>query len=150
MPVRIEADSPAGTFEIVDIRQLSARDLDPLLREQTLEWDLELDWDLSKSTDLVRKLVDARELGGVALLDGGEVAGYGYSGLADHKAQIWDVYVRPRWRKRNAEAVLFRVLLDALTGVAGVRRIESQLMLLEADSRVRCSSMAGCVCMNAC
>jgi len=118
--------------EIVEIRQLSARQLDPLLREETVDWDMELDWDFSKSADLVRKFADARRLGGAALLDRGEVAGYGYTGFEDHKGLIADVYVRPAWRGQNAEALLFRVLLDALIGTTGLRRIESQLMLVDA------------------
>jgi ribosomal protein S18 acetylase RimI-like enzyme len=118
----------------VDLRQLSARDLDPLLLEETAEWRRELDWNFSKSADLVRKLADGVGLAGVALLDRGEVAGYGYSGLEEHKGLIWDVYVRPGWRSGNAEAVLFRVLMDALIGTARVRRIESQLMLVETAS----------------
>jgi ribosomal protein S18 acetylase RimI-like enzyme len=136
LPVQLEGDSEALAFEIVDIRQLIARDLNPLLREETTEWGRELDWDLSKSAELVRRLADARELGGVALLDRGEVAGYGYCGLAGHRGQIWDVYVRRGWRGGNAEAVLFRVLLDTLIGMPGVLRVESQLMLLgEASAK---------------
>src|SRR5208337_2383148 len=118
----------------VELRHLKAHDLEPLLREETIEWDRKLDWDFSKSAELVRRLADAGELGGVALLDRGEVAGYGYCGLAGHKGQIWDVYVRPGWRKGDAEAVLFRLLADALLEAPGVRRIESQLMLLDAAS----------------
>ena len=121
-------------LQIVDIAQLSARDLDPALLDETLDWNRELDWDFSKSADLVRKFAEARVISGAALLDDGEVAGYGYTGLDDHTGLIADVYVRPRWRSGNAEALLFGVLLDALIGAPGVRRIESQLMLLEAAS----------------
>ena len=121
-------------LQIVDIGQLSARELEPLLLEETADWDLKLDWDLSKSAGLVREFADARTLSGAALLDGGEVAGYGYTGLEDHMGLIADVYVRPRWRNGSTEVLLFGVLLDALIGAPGVRRIESQLMLLEAAS----------------
>ena len=121
-------------LQIVDIRELSARELDPLLLEETADWDLKLDWDFSKSAGLVRKFADAKTLSGAALLDAGEVAGYGYTGLEDDMGLIADVYVRPRWRRENTEALLFRVLLDALIRAPGVRRIESQLMLLEAPS----------------
>src|SRR5580704_1950401 len=116
-------------LQIVDIGQLSARKLDPLLLEETADWDLELDWDFSKSAGLVRKFADARTLSGAALLDRGEVAGYGYTGLEDDLGLIADVYVRPRWRTADTEALLFGVLLDALIGAPGVHRIESQLML---------------------
>lgn len=120
----------ARSLETVDLRNLSACDIEPLLQDETMEWQHELDWDFSKSADLVRQLVEAHELSGFALMDSGEVAGLGYCGLADGKGQIWDVYVRPGWRGGNAEDLLFRLLLDALEKTAGVRRIESQLMLM--------------------
>lgn len=132
--------SPPGTvslkrdLQIIDLRHLSGLDLDPLLIDETVEWDLALDRDFSKSADLVRKLCGARRLGGVALLDRGEVAGYGYIGREDNKGLIGDVYVRPAWRSGNAEAVLLRALFDALIRVSSVRRIESQLMLVEAPA----------------
>ena len=118
------------SLQLVDIRHLSGRELDPLLREETAEWDRELDWDFSKSADLVRKFADSHGLGGVALLDRGDVAGYGYTVVEDHKGLIGDVYMRPHWRTVEYEAQLFRVLLDALIGTSGVRRMESQLMLI--------------------
>jgi ribosomal protein S18 acetylase RimI-like enzyme len=129
-----QGDSQAPGPQIADLRHLSAQDLGPLLRDETLEWGLKLDWDFSKSAGLVRDLVDARKLRGVALLDRGQAAAYGYAGLQDHKGLIADVYVRPAWRGGNTEAVMFSVLLDALIGTSGVRRIESQLMLVEAGS----------------
>lgn len=116
---------------IVDLQRLSAVDLEPLLAEETAEWRRELDWDYSKSADLVRKFADRSGLTGAALLDGGEVAGYGYLGIEEHKGLIWDVYVRARWRTGNAEAVLFSVLLDALIANPDVFRVESQLMLAQ-------------------
>ncbi len=121
-------------LQIVDIAQLSGRDLDPALLEETFDWNRELDWDFSKSAGLVRKFADARTLSGAALLDDGEVAGYGFTGLEDHKGLIADLYVRPRWRSGNAVALLFGVLIDALISAPVVRRIESQLMLLDGPS----------------
>ncbi|MDE3198413.1 MAG: GNAT family N-acetyltransferase [Acidobacteriota bacterium] len=119
------------TPRIADIRQFSARELNPLLLEETAEWDRELDWDFSKSADLVRKFADSRGLGGIAMLDRSEVVGYGYTVLEDHKGLIGDVYVRPGWRTPEAQPEIFRVLLDTLMSTPGVRRVESQLMLLD-------------------
>lgn len=121
---------PVGP-QILDIRNFAARDLDVLLREETAEWERELDWDFSKSADLVRKFADARGLGGAAIADHGEVIGYGYTVLEDHKGLIGDVYVRPGWRNGDFELHIFRALLDALIGTTGIRRVESQLMLVE-------------------
>lgn len=133
LKVAYQSDTAQG-LQIVDLRQLSALDLDPLLLDETAEWARELDWNFSKSADLVRKLSGERRLGGLVLLDRGEVAGYGYIGLEDHIGAIGDVYVRPAWRRGNAEAALLRALFDALIGISAVRRIESQLMLVEAAS----------------
>ncbi|MGD1069017.1 MAG: GNAT family N-acetyltransferase [Bryobacteraceae bacterium] len=120
--------------EIVDLRRLGARELDPLLLEETAEWEQELDWDFTKSADLVRHYADQRALAGAALMDRGEVAGYGYAVLEEHKGLIGDVYVRPGWRERDAEIRLFRTLLDSLIATPQVRRIESQLMLVEGPA----------------
>jgi ribosomal protein S18 acetylase RimI-like enzyme len=119
---------------LVDLRHLGPLDLDPLLIDETIEWELALDWDFSKSAALVRKSLGARRLCGRALLDGRDLAGYGYAGLEGHKGVIGDLYVRPAWRSGDAEEILLRSLFDALTGTAGVSRIESQLMLVEAAS----------------
>lgn len=126
--------SPAEGRQIVDLRSLSPPDLEPLLVEETAEWRSELDWDFSKSADLVRKFSAARRLCGAAMLDCGEVAGYGYTGFEDDKGLIGGAWVRPAWRRENAEAVLLRVLFDVLIGISGVRRIESQLLLVRTAS----------------
>ena len=119
---------------IVDIRQFGARELNALLLEETADWQRELDWDFSKSADLVRKFADSRGLGGVALVDRTEVVGYGYTVLEDHKGLIGDVYVRPAWRTPESQPELFRILLDSLIATPGIRRVESQLMLLDIEA----------------
>ena len=124
-------DSIPNSPQTIELRNLGARELDHLLLEETVEWDQELDWDFSRSADLVRKYADMRALGGAALLDRGEVAGYGYSVLEDHKGLIGDLYIRPGWRHGDAEVRLFRMMLDGLIAAPHVRRIESQLMLVE-------------------
>jgi ribosomal protein S18 acetylase RimI-like enzyme len=117
--------------EIVDLRELSGRELDPLLLEESVEWQRELDWDFARSADLVHQFADIRALMGCALIDRGEVVGYGYSVLEDMKGLIGDVYVRPQWRHGNNEVRLFRSILDGIVAVPNVARVESQLMLIE-------------------
>lgn len=129
--------------EIVALRELVGRELDPLLLEETVEWKRELDWDFARSADLVRQFTDMRALTGFALLDRGEVAGYGYSVLEEYKGLIGDLYVRPAWRDGLTEARLFRAILAELIGTPNVRRVEGQLLLLdpavgEALQRERC------------
>jgi len=124
-------DPFAKALEIVEIRRLSSHELDPVLLEETVEWDREISWDFGQSADLIRKFADQRGLAGVALMDRGEVAGYGYAILEDDKGLVGDVYARPAWRTGDAEQRLFRALLDSLIATPGVRRVESQLMLME-------------------
>jgi GNAT superfamily N-acetyltransferase len=119
----------AGAVEIVPLRNLVGRELDPTLLEETVEWQNELDWDFARSADLVRQFTDTRSLAGFALVDRGEVIGYGYSVIEDHKGLIGDVYIRPPWRDGPAEARLFGAILNELIGTQDIRRVESQLLL---------------------
>ena len=51
-------------MQIVDLRQLHSRSLEPLFREEADRWRDELQWDYRPSIDLVRKFIDSRALGG--------------------------------------------------------------------------------------
>jgi ribosomal protein S18 acetylase RimI-like enzyme len=124
-------DPVARGLEIVDIRRLTSRELNPLLLEETAEWNRELDWDFAKSADLIRKFADARGLAGVALMDRGEAVGYSYAIVEDGKGLIGDIYVRRSWRGGDSELKLFRTMLDSLIATPGVLRVESQLMLMD-------------------
>lgn len=123
-----------GGLQIVNLRDLNPAALEPLLAEETAEWATELDWDHSQAANLVRRLSAAGRLGGVALIDGSEAAGYGYVGLEGNKGLVADVYLRPRWRAGDAESTLLRAVFDFLAGVPVVTRIEAQLMLVESAS----------------
>lgn len=123
-----------GRREIVDLRKIAARDLDPLLADEIDEWRTELDWDFEPSADLVRKYAGTNSLGGAALMVDGKVAGYGYAVLEEPRGIIGDVYVRPYLRDPSSEAQLFRALLDALAATPRVSRMESQLMLVTPES----------------
>src|SRR5579863_7450596 len=104
----------AGPVEIVPLRHLVGRELDPTLLVETIEWQRDLDWDFARSADLVRQFTDTRSLAGFALIDRSEVVGYGYSVVEDHKGLIGDVYIRPAWRDGATEARLFGAILDDL------------------------------------
>lgn len=119
-----------GRREIVDLRTMTARDLEPMLRDEIQEWRRELAWDFEPSAELVRRYAGTNSLGGAALLVNGEVAGYGYAVVEEPRGIIGDIFVRPHQRDAQAEAQLFRALSDALIITPGVTRMESQLMLL--------------------
>ena len=123
-----------GRGEIVDLRKIAARDLDPLLEEEIREWQTELDWDFRPSADLVRRYTAANSLGGAALIVDGAVAGYGYGVLEEPRGIIGDLYIRAAVRNPQSECDLFRSLLEALATTPRISRMESQLMLLTAGS----------------
>src|SRR5689334_18309194 len=122
---------PARQSDIVDLRELRADDLEPLLAEEIRTWETNLDWDFSKSADLVRRFVDLRALNGSALLQNRQVVGYGYFVLEDHKGLIGDLYIRQHARTTEAETRLLRAVLDDMMSTPNLARIESQLMMVQ-------------------
>ncbi len=122
--------APARTEEIVDLRRLSARDLDPLLAEEIATWRADLEWDFEKSADLVRRFMDLRALNGCALIENGAVAGYAYFVLEENKGLIGDLYVRQPFRTVDRENRLLESVLDAMIATRQISRIECQLLMI--------------------
>lgn len=122
--------APYRPPEIVDLRRLAARDLEPLLREETATWRQELEWDFEKSADLVRRFVDLHALNGNVLIEDGEVAGYLYYVLEDNKGLIGDLYVRRALGSAERESRLLEAALETIMASPSIGRIESQLMML--------------------
>jgi ribosomal protein S18 acetylase RimI-like enzyme len=118
--------------ELVDLWQIRAANIDPLLDEEVAAWRDTLDWDFRPSADLVRRFVDVRALGGYALLIGDRPAGYCYFVSEDHKGLIGDLFVRARFRTADNEHRLLAAVIDHLMRTRRVRRIESQLMLIDS------------------
>jgi len=116
--------------EVVDLRRLTARDLEPLLVEEVVLWRNELEWEFEKSADLVRRFVDLRALNGGALMEDGKVAGYLYYVLEDNKGLVGDLYVRQELRTPERENKLLEWGLNAVMACSPITRIESQLMML--------------------
>jgi ribosomal protein S18 acetylase RimI-like enzyme len=125
--------APARQPELVDLRRISARDLEALLEEECAAWRNDLEWDFEKSADLVRRFVDMNALNGSALLVDDEVAGYMYFVLEEDKGLIGDLYVRRDFRTVENENLLIEAALDPVMRSPGITRIESQLMMVEHD-----------------
>jgi ribosomal protein S18 acetylase RimI-like enzyme len=121
---------PLPTQEMVDLRRLSVRELEPLLQEEIASWREELDWDFEKSADLVRRFVELRALNGNALVEHGEVTGYTYYVLEENKGLIGDLYVRRQFRTPDREDWLLEAALDQMIDPPNGFRVECQLMML--------------------
>ncbi|HUE03552.1 MAG TPA: N-acetyltransferase [Bryobacteraceae bacterium] len=134
MAARLDPATRAPSPSLVDLRHLRSEDLDVLLDEEVETWRRLLDWDFAKSADLVRRFVDMRALNGFALVEDGEVFGYAYYVLEEHKGLIGDLFVREAFASAENESRLLASVLEAVTAAPQVVRIESQLMMWHAAS----------------
>ncbi|MBV9083700.1 MAG: GNAT family N-acetyltransferase [Acidobacteriaceae bacterium] len=116
--------------ELVELSQLSAADVDPLLTEETEVWRRRFGWDFGPSADLLRRFMHIRALYGYALRSANEIIGYAYYVCEGRKALIGDFYVREKYASPSTEMLLLGGMTQGLMQVPGIHRIESQLMLL--------------------
>lgn len=122
---------------LVDLRQIRAEDLDPLLEEEVERWETELDWDFRPSADLVRRFVRMQALSGYVLAAGRRIVGYSYYVNEERKGLIGDIYVMRDWVNGDYESQLLTAVLRAMFASPNVERVESQLMMLSAQGRER-------------
>jgi len=124
---------PPGFVDLVDLRSLTARDLEPLLEEEVAAWREELEWQFDLSASLVRRFVDLRALTGSALIEHGKPTGYMYYVLEDNKALIGDLYLQRELRTVERENMLLQAAVEAIAPNRQINRIESQLLMLQYD-----------------
>ncbi|MGH9582266.1 MAG: hypothetical protein ACRD4O_04965, partial [Bryobacteraceae bacterium] len=117
--------------ELVELPHLNASDLDPLLSEEIGVWNRRFAWDFRPSADLLRRFLQTRSLYGCALRTAGEVVGYAYHVCEGHKGLIGDFYIRAGFASPSSEALLLGGTVQSLISTPGIRRIESQLMMLQ-------------------
>lgn len=117
---------------LVDLSQLSAPDLEPVLKAQRADWLKRLAWDNRDATDVIRRLLDQRSLVGLALLLGGCPVGYSYFRLDGNKAVIGDAFLLPMARVPFLERMLLEMTIIMASRNATVERVEGQLASLAA------------------
>ena len=113
---------------IVDLRQLSSRQIEPLLAEEAQRWKEELRWDYRSSLDLIKKFVEARSLAGCAAMQDGQAAGYAFYVIEEHKGLLGGLYVSPRFPQMALANKLLTSTLETLRALPYIGRIEAQLV----------------------
>jgi ribosomal protein S18 acetylase RimI-like enzyme len=115
-------------MNIVDLRQISVRQLEPLLEEEARHWHDELHWDYRSALELIKRFLEAHALCGCAAFENGTAAGYSFYVLEEQKGLIGGLYVSAKY----PQAVIGRQLLDemlySMRAVPQLSRIEAQLM----------------------
>ena len=125
----------APFFETVDLLQLGVSDLDPLLDEEIDVWEKRFCWDFRASATLLRRFLQMHSLYGYALRVNRQVVGYAYYVCEARKGLIGDFYVRHEYNSPAAEFQLLGSVVQGLVRTSGIRRIESQLLLLQSPLR---------------
>ena len=114
--------------QILDLRQIQSRSLEPLFQEEARHWRDELQWDYRPSIELIKKFIDSRALGGYAAMEDGKPAGYGFYVLEDHKALIGGLYVSTQFAQETITRKLIGEMVTALHATPHLARVEAQLM----------------------
>jgi hypothetical protein len=115
-------------MQILDLRQIPSRKLEPLFQEETRHWRDELHWDYGPSVDLIRKFVDSHSLGGYVAMEDDKPAGYGFYVLEDHKGLIGGLFVSSRKSQEPITKSLVTEMVTALRATPRLKRVEAQLM----------------------
>jgi ribosomal protein S18 acetylase RimI-like enzyme len=120
-------------MQVIDLRQIHSRALEPLFKEEARLWRDDLKWDYRPSIDLIRKFIDSRALGGYAASEDGRLAGYGFYVVEDHKGLIGGLFASSEFAQGPVTERLLTEMLSALRSTPRLQRIEAQLMPFGCD-----------------
>ena len=120
-------------LQIVDLRQIQSRTLDPVFQEEVRYWKDDLYWDYRPSIDLIRRFIDTRALGGYVAVEGGKPAGYGFYVLDDRKGLIGGLFASSKCSQNEVTQRLLTEMVTTLRSTPRLRRIEAQLMPFGAE-----------------
>ncbi len=122
--------SEAPRLEVVDLAQVTAQQLLPLFAQEVEVWRQRFRWDFRASADLLNRYVQLQSLYGYALRAGSRVVGYTYFVCEGRKGLIGDFFVSEEFNSAVSEDILLSRAVEGLMRTAGIKRIESQLMML--------------------
>lgn len=115
-------------MQILDLRQVQSRGLQPLFQEEADHWRKELYWDYRPSQHLIRKFIDSRSLAGYVALEGKQPIGYGFYVFEDQKGLIGGLFASSQFDHVEVGKKILLEMFDALRATPFIERIEAQLM----------------------
>lgn len=127
LPGRREREHAVLASEVIDIRQFTARDFEPLLEAESRTWRETLRWDYTTSRRLISSWLDEKRLSGYAFLRDGQITGYSFFFYEAEKALIADLFVMPEEEQVGPARILLEHVIETLLATPGLRRVETQL-----------------------
>ncbi len=115
-------------MNIVDLRQTTVRQIEPLLDEEAVHWRDELHWDYRGALELIKRFLEAHALSGCVAYENGVAAGYAFYVLEEHKGLIGGLYASPRFDQSAIARRMLEEMLFSMRAIPHVTRIEAQLM----------------------
>ena len=119
-------------LHLEDLRTIDGGALRDLLKSATGRWRRLVRWDFSHSAALIAHYVDMQALDGYALVQGGEMVGYTYWVVEEHKGLLGDLFLLDGWRTPANENLLLSAALGQLRRSPWIQRVEAQLMQVAA------------------
>jgi ribosomal protein S18 acetylase RimI-like enzyme len=116
------------SMNIIDLRQATVRQIEPLLLEEANHWREELHWDYRSALELIKRFLEAHALSGCVALEGSSAVGYSFYVLEDHKGLIGGMYVSPQPNQGPIGKRLLEEMLYNMRALPQMQRIEAQLM----------------------
>jgi hypothetical protein len=115
-------------MNIVDLRQTTVRQIEPLLEEEARHWRDELHWDYRGALELIKRFMEARALAGCVAFECGAAAGYSFYVLEEQKGLIGGLYVSCKFAQEPLGRRLLEEMLFSMRAIPHLMRIEAQLM----------------------
>ena len=115
-------------MSIVDLRQTTVRQIEPLLEEEARHWRDELHWDYRGALELIKRFLEARALAGCVAFENSTAAGYSFYVLEEQKGLIGGLYVSSKFAQETLGRKLLKEMLYSMRAIPHLMRIEAQLM----------------------
>src|SRR5258708_32245484 len=115
-------------MNLVDLRQTTFRQIEPLLEEEARHWRDELHWDYRGALELSKRFLDAHALAGCVAFENGVAAGYSFYVLEDQKGLIGGLYVSAKFAQDSISRRLLEEMLYSMRAIPHLARIEAQLV----------------------
>jgi len=129
------------------LREVSPRELRPLLDEEAALWDVELGWDFGEVRAAVAGGVERGTLPGRAVTEGGRAAAYCYYMVDATRVIIGSIFSGREHRGRRLEEELVDAIVTDARAERGSGRVECQTLFCtspSADGRFARAGFTGC------